>query len=121
MKLLIKLASICFAFALVATPVVVNAQNAAPAKTEKKSGKAKGPAKIDINRASAEQLASLPGIDAATANKIIAGRPYNNKTQLKSKNIITNDAYEAIKDRIVAKQEKKGGKASKGDKKNKAN
>ncbi|MDF9827477.1 DNA uptake protein ComE-like DNA-binding protein [Ereboglobus sp. PH5-10] len=121
MKLLIKLASLCFVFALVATPVVVNAQDAAPVKTEKKSGKAKGPAKIDINRASAEQLASLPGIDVATANKIIAGRPYGNKTQLKSKNIITSEAYESIKDRIVARQEKKGGKAPKGDKKNKAN
>ena len=40
-------------------------------------------AKIDINSATEAQLESLPGVGAATAKKIIAGRPYSSVSDLK--------------------------------------
>lgn len=59
---------------------------------------------LDINSASASQLKSLPGIGDAYAQKIIAGRPYANKSQLKSSNIIPANVYDKIAGLIIAKQ-----------------
>ena len=78
--------------------------------TNKKSGasaksKAAAQAKlVDINSASKAELMKLPGISDAEADKIIAGRPYLTKTRLVTKNIISMDAYEGLKKRVVAKQ-----------------
>jgi len=68
--------------------------------TSSKSSSSAG--KLDINAATADQLKALPGIDAATAQKIIAGRPYHGKNDLVSKNIITKTEYDSIKDQIIA-------------------
>ena len=62
---------------------------------------------VDINSATAEQLASLPGLTSGDAKKIIAERPYTRKNQLKQKNIITAATYDGIKNQIVAKRQKK--------------
>lgn len=59
---------------------------------------------LDINSATLEQLKKIPGIGNETAKKIIAGRPYVKKDQLKSRKIITAELYYKIKDRIIAKQ-----------------
>jgi competence protein ComEA len=79
---------------------------AAPAKSSSKSSASKSsassPSKLDINAATADQLKALPGIDAATAQKIIAGRPYHGKNDLVSKNIISKTEYDSIKDQIIA-------------------
>ena len=58
---------------------------------------------MDINSATADQLKTLPGIDDATAQKIIAGRPYRAKNQLVSKMIISQAEYTKITDKIIAK------------------
>jgi competence protein ComEA len=62
-------------------------------------------AQIDINSASKDELVkNLAGVGDVTADKIIAGRPYANKTQLVSKGIVTKKVYDKISAQIIAKQ-----------------
>lgn len=68
------------------------------------AAKPANPALIDINRATAAQLETVPGIGKAYAGRIIAGRPYANKAQLVQKGILTQGLYDKIKDRLIAKQ-----------------
>jgi competence protein ComEA len=74
---------------------------AEPAKTEKHQSAPK----IDINSASKEELMSLPGVGDATADKIIAGRPFKSKSDLTKKKIVGSKEYDKIKNHIVAHQE----------------
>jgi len=67
-----------------------------------KSKSSSAASKLDINSATADQLKALPGIGDATAQKIIASRPYHAKNDLVSRNIISQSEYGAIKDQIIA-------------------
>lgn len=69
--------------------------------------------KIDLNHATREQLMTLPGVGEATADKIIAARPFKSKSELTSKNILTKKEYEAISKRVIAKEEKMAGETGK--------
>ena len=94
---LLLAANLAFAVdAKVATPDVKGA--AADAKA---AAKAKV---VDINTASEAELKAIPGIGDAYAAKIIAGRPYAKKDQLKSRNILPAPVYEKTKELLIAKQ-----------------
>jgi competence protein ComEA len=63
---------------------------------------------VDINSATKEELAALPGVGDELAEKIIAGRPYTSKRQLLTKKIVSRETYNKITKMVVAKRMKKG-------------
>src|SRR5438067_870521 len=74
-------------------------------KSSVASDKSAAGAQIDINTASKDELVkNLPGVGDVTADKIIAGRPYANKSQLVSKKIVSGKVYAKISPMIIAKQ-----------------
>jgi len=62
---------------------------------------------VDINTATDTELKSVPGIGGALAARIIAGRPYANKAQLKSRKIVPETVYEQMKDFLIARMIKR--------------
>ena len=59
---------------------------------------------VDINSASRAQLAESSGIGETYAGKVIEGRPYKNKKELKTRKILTAANYKQVADKITAKQ-----------------
>ncbi|HEY1677628.1 MAG TPA: helix-hairpin-helix domain-containing protein [Candidatus Sulfotelmatobacter sp.] len=56
---------------------------------------------VDLNKASKSDLAGLPGITDAKADRIIGERPYANAHQLVTRHVLTQDEYAQIQDRVV--------------------
>ena len=61
---------------------------------------------LDINTATPEQLTALPGMGAAYAARVIAGRPYSAKNQLVTRGLLPKDVYERIRELIIAHRPK---------------
>jgi DNA uptake protein ComE-like DNA-binding protein len=101
---------------LTATPLMAQATQPATKSDSKMAPAPKAPATeskmapapkvelLDINSATADQLAELPGIGKAYSAKIIAGRPYKGKDDLVNKDVVPQKTYDGIKDKIIAKQ-----------------
>ena len=59
--------------------------------------------RLDLNTATKEQLMVLPGMTAPEADKVIAGRPYENAGELVMRGILPKNEYDKIADRVTAR------------------
>jgi DNA uptake protein ComE-like DNA-binding protein len=59
---------------------------------------------LDLNIATKEQLLSLPGMTEAEADRVIAGRPYNDPNDLVKRHILPKAEYDKIADQVTAKK-----------------
>jgi DNA uptake protein ComE-like DNA-binding protein len=57
---------------------------------------------LDLNAATEEQLVSLPGVNRAEADRVIAGRPYSEPGELVTRHIMSKPEYDKIADRVTA-------------------
>lgn len=112
-----------FAFVAALSGSVARAQQgtpakpAEPAKTEaaapattthhhhKAMAKSTAMAKVDLNSCTKEDLTKL-GLSDADADKVIAGRPYKTKAELKTKGGIDAKEYAKVRAHVIAKQAK---------------
>ena len=88
------------AFIRPASPVCVGAQ--APEQVVRPVRAPRNGNLLDLNTASAAQLAALPGMGAEYARRIVEGRPYLMKSQLLTRGVLPREAYARMKDRVVA-------------------
>jgi DNA uptake protein ComE-like DNA-binding protein len=58
---------------------------------------------VDLNSASERELLDLPAITKLEARKIIAGRPYQDKRELLTRNILSETTYQRVRDLTTAK------------------
>jgi competence protein ComEA len=59
-------------------------------------------ARIDINRASVDELAKVPGLTPTWAARIVRFRPYRTKEDLLERGVLPSDVYDRIKDYVIA-------------------
>jgi DNA uptake protein ComE-like DNA-binding protein len=59
--------------------------------------------RLNLNTATADDLAGVPGIGHAYADKIVAGRPYKQMNELVSRNILPAATYGKIKNAVFVK------------------
>jgi DNA uptake protein ComE-like DNA-binding protein len=59
--------------------------------------------KVNVNTASKDQLMTLPGIDAAGAESIVAGRPYHTRDELKTRGVVSPEEYQKIAGMVVTR------------------
>ena len=57
---------------------------------------------LDLNSASANELRTLPGLRGVDVSRIIAGRPYQSRDELLTREIVPQPTWEVIKGQISA-------------------
>lgn len=63
-------------------------------------------ARLDVNRATLDQLLKVPGMTRSWAGRIIRFRPYHSKVDLLERGVVTSEVYNRIKDYVIAHREK---------------
>lgn len=59
-------------------------------------------ARVDINRASVDELLKVPGMTRTWALRIVKFRPYHSKADLLEQGIVPGEVYERSRDYLVA-------------------
>jgi DNA uptake protein ComE-like DNA-binding protein len=67
-----------------------------------KEGMGRDKKTVNINRASREDLLTLPGITEHEADRIIEERPFDNTDDLVRRHVLPRGEYDRISDRIIA-------------------
>jgi DNA uptake protein ComE-like DNA-binding protein len=67
-----------------------------------KEGMGRDKKTINVNKASREDLLTLPGLTEHEADRIIAERPYDNTDDLVRRHVLAREEYDKISDRIIA-------------------
>jgi DNA uptake protein ComE-like DNA-binding protein len=67
-----------------------------------KEGMGRDKKTVNINKASREELLTLPDITEQEADRIIAERPYDNTDDLVRRHVLPKEEYQKISDRIIA-------------------
>ena len=57
---------------------------------------------ININKASREELLTLPGLTEHEADRIVAQRPFDNADDLVRRRVIPESEYDKIRERVIA-------------------
>lgn len=58
--------------------------------------------RIDLNRASVDDLLKIQGMTRPWAERIVRYRPYRAKNELLTRGIVSNEIYDRIKDFVIA-------------------
>jgi DNA uptake protein ComE-like DNA-binding protein len=67
-----------------------------------KEGMGRSDKTININKASREELLTLPGITEQEADRIIADRPFDNAHDVVRRRVLSEAEYNKIRDRVIA-------------------
>jgi DNA uptake protein ComE-like DNA-binding protein len=62
-------------------------------------------ARIDINRATVDELLAIPGMTRSWAGRIVRSRPYRTKQDLVDRGVLPSQVYDRIKDYVIAHRE----------------
>ncbi len=101
-KLLAVISVLTICIAAAASGPFGHAQYAAPQASPKTKSIPPPEARIDINHASVEELAKVPGLTPSWAGRIVRFRPYRTKQDLLDHGVLPSDVYDRIKDYIIA-------------------
>ncbi|MEO8741124.1 MAG: helix-hairpin-helix domain-containing protein [Casimicrobiaceae bacterium] len=104
-----KLLILAAAILLSSSGLVCAADKDAKAADKMSTATQKAPSaaeRLDLNTATEQELAQLPGIGDVRSKAIIKGRPYKGKDELVERKILSQSVYDKIKDQVIARQAK---------------
>jgi len=76
---------------------------AAGAREGWKEGEKESAAAVNINAASAGEIAKATGLSSSEAQKLVASRPYSSKRELVSKGVLSEEKYNEIESMLTTK------------------